>query len=387
MPLPMVQILSFPFGMSVSGTVLARRKIQMTDGTRFGSLPTAKKTMTTDAIVPTPTQPPASQPPSTLRKLFVGREGLRTLWSFILFLLILAALVGAIFFIGHKLFPGRQPKVVTEITLKFELITESILAFITLLSTWTMAKIERRGRSYGYGGANKLKQLVSGLCWGIVLISLLVLSLWMGGFLVFERRLIFGADVLRYGVLWLIGFFLVGVFEESITRGFILYTLTRGLAGLYQRVFKTQHSAALGFWSAAVILSVIFLLGHTNNPGESPVGLLSVFLAGMFFSLSIWRTGSIWWAIGMHATWDWGQSFLFGVADSGLMAQHHLLATHPVGSPVFSGGTTGPEGSIFIVGVLAVGCVVILTTLPRGRYYDGPPPLAEPQTRLAPAAV
>jgi hypothetical protein len=122
-----------------------------------------------------------------------------------------------------------------------------------------------------------------------------------------------------------------------------------------------------------VILSVIFFLGHTNNPGESPVGLLSVFLAGMFFSLSVWWTGSVWWGIGMHAAWDWGQSFLFGVADSGIMFQHHLLATHPQGKPILSGGTTGPEGSIFVLAVLALGSLMIIFTLPKGRYLEAPP--------------
>jgi len=330
--------------------------------------------------------PPTPEPNQTfvLRNLFVGDEGIRAFWSILLFLLVFAVLVGAATFVAHKIHPRRElPNVNAELSLRFALINEGMLAALTLLAIWIMSKIERRGRSYGYGGANKLKLFVSGLAWGIVLISLLVLSLWMGGFLVFDRRLLFGADILRYGFLWLIGFCLVGVFEESLTRGFVLYTATRGLAGLYQLGSKTPHSTPLGFWTAAVILSAIFCLGHTANPGESPVGLLSVFLAGMFFCLSIWRTGSLWWAIGMHATWDWGQSFLFGVADSGLMTQHRLFATHPQGSALLSGGTTGPEGSILIVAVLAVGSLAILFTLPRGRYYEGPPVPAQPEPQPA----
>jgi len=107
------------------------------------------------------------------------------------------------------------------------------------------------------------------------------------------------------------------------------------------------------------------------------VGLLSVFAAGMFFSFSIWRTGSLWWAFGMHAAWDWGQSFLFGVADSGLMVQHHLLATHPAGKPLLSGGTTGPEGSVLILAVLGVGCLIVLT-LPKGHYISLPTEITQP---------
>lgn len=317
--------------------------------------------------------------PSTLHKAFIGKDGLRAIWSVILFFLIFAGLMSIAFAIGKIIHPTQQsPKAITELSLKFAFINEGILVIATLLATWILSKIERRGRSYGFAGTDIGKRFVSGLACGMVLISLLVLTLWKGGLLVVERRLIFGPDVLRYGVLWLIAFSLVGVFEESLTRGFLLYTLTRGLTRFYERVFKTTHGMALGFWTAAVILSTIFFLGHTGNPGESPVGLLSVFAAGMFFCLSIWRTGSIWWAIGMHAAWDWGQSYLYGVADSGLMVQHHLLATHPHGTPLLSGGTTGPEGSIFVLAVLVLGSLLILFLLPQGRYYHEPIALEQP---------
>ena len=47
------------------------------------------------------------------------------------------------------------------------------------------------------------------------------------------------------------------------------------------------------------------------------------------------------------------------------MMQHHLLATHPVGTPLLSGGTTGPEGSIFAIGMLGLFAVIIVFTLPK----------------------
>lgn len=324
--------------------------------------------MNSDTLMPPVESAPAPQP-STLRKVFVGRDGLRAVWSILIFIAIFAALVAAAVFIGRMLQPAPQRiKLTSELSLTFAYVNESLLAFATLLATWIMSKIERRGRSYGFGGTRRLQKFLVGMCCGVVLISLLVLILWKSGLLVIEQRLIFGSDALRYGLLWLLAFCLVALFEESLTRGFLLYTLTRGLTRFYQRAFKTRYSAALGFWTSAVILSLIFFLGHTSNPGESPVGLLSVFLAGMFFCFIVWRTGSLWWAIGMHAAWDWGQSFLFGVADSGLMAQHHLLATHPQGRPILSGGATGPEGSIFILAVLALGSLIVVVTQPKEQY-------------------
>src|SRR5262249_53747754 len=205
------------------------------------------------------------------------------------------------------------------------------------------SRIEHRPNSvYGLGGSRKMPYFLAGLGWGIVCLSLLIFSLWKTGFLVIDSRLLFGSDVVRYGAIWLVGFTLVGLFEEYLTRGYFHYTLPRVLGVFYYWVLKTRHSAAFGFWTAAVFMSLLFGLGHGSNPGESPIGLLSAGLAGLVFCLSLWRTGSLWWAIGFHATWDWSQSFLYGVADSGLMVQHHFLATHAVGKPIFSGGTTGP---------------------------------------------
>ncbi len=317
-------------------------------------------------LIPTTEPVPPAQP--TLHKIFFGEDGLRAGWSLLIFIAIFAAIAFSVNFIGHRLFPGavKTPKPGAEASPTFLYFAELIPFVITVLVTWIMSKIERRPNSvYGFGGRRRLKYFFSGLAWGIVCLSLLIAVLWKTGLLVIDSRLLFGREILLYGAIWLLGFFLVGLLEEYLTRGYLQYTLTRGLAGIYKWAFKTRHSRTLGFWTAAIIFSLLFGLGHGKNPGESPIGLLSAGLAAMLFCFSLWRTGSLWWAIGFHTSWDWGQSFLYGVPDSGLMVQHHLLATHAVGKPVLSGGTTGPEGSVFIIAVLALASLIILFTLPQ----------------------
>jgi len=324
-----------------------------------------------------PAEPIPSAQPSVVRNIFIGKDGLRAGWSLLVFIALLAAVLIAANFVAHKIHP-RNPSAVknmSEISLKAAFINESIPLVIVLLVTWIMSKIERRPNSvYGLGGSRKVAHFFAGFAWGVVCLSLLVLSLWKTGLLVVDRRLLFGGDILRYGVMWLFGFLLVGLFEEFLNRGYLQYTLTRALAGFYRCASRTRNSEAFGFWTSAVILAVLFGLGHSKNPGESPIGMLSAGLVGMVFCLSLWRTGSLWWAIGFHTAWDWSQSFLWGVADSGTMAQHHLLATHPVGKPILSGGATGPEGSIFIVAVLSLISLIILLTLPRTHYRRIPEP-------------
>jgi uncharacterized protein len=307
------------------------------------------------------------QPSSTLRKIFFGAEGLRAGWGILIFVVLMAALLKGVNAIGHLMhLTPKTGAADTNVTPAFALISECMPFLATLLVTWIMSKIERRPNSvYGLGGSRRLSNFITGLAWGVTCLSLLVFTLWKAGLLIIDARLLFGSDVLRYGALWLLSFLMVGLLEEYLTRGYLQYTLTRGLAGFYKWALKTRHSQALGFWTAAFTFSFLFGLGHGKNPGESPIGLLAAGLAGLVFCLSLWRTGSLWWAIGFHASWDWAQSFLYGVADSGLMVKFHLLATHPVGKPILSGGTTGPEGSIFVIAILFFVSLIILFTLPR----------------------
>ena len=174
-------------------------------------------------------------------------------------------------------------------------------------------------------------------------------------------------QALRYGLLWALAFFLVALAEEYLLRGFLQFTLARGLAGIASILrLPASLARALGFWTAATLLSFLFGFGHRTNPGESPVGLFAAGLIGLVFCLSLWRTGSLWWAVGFHAAWDWAQSFLFGVPDSGGLMQHHLLAAQPRGPVLWSGGLTGPEGSLFVLPtILLIVLALLLTTRPQ----------------------
>ena len=319
--------------------------------------------------------PPEPIPPTEERGvhwIFIGRDGLRAGWGLLIFIALFLAFISCTNLISHRLHPPapRTANGASDVSLTPHLfIGEAVVFLVTFLVTWIMSKIEQRPNSvYGLGGGRRLPNFLAGLAWGVTCLSLLVLTLWKTGLLAIDSRLLFGSDILRYGAIWLLSFLLVGLFEEYLSRGYLLYTLTRGLAGLYQWAFKTPRSAALGFWTSAASVSILFGLGHGSNPGESPVGLLTAGLASLVFCLSLWRTGSLWWAIGFHTTWDWAQSFLYGVANSGAMVQHHLLATYPIGKPTLSGGATGPEGSIFAVAILALVSLIILFTLPRAHY-------------------
>ena len=169
-------------------------------------------------------------------------------------------------------------------------------------------------------------------------LSALVLALKISGYLVFDGQALHGKNAWSYGWQWGLAFLLTGLFEESLLRGYLQFTLTRGI----------------GFWWAALQLSLGFGVTHLPNHGESPIGILAVVAVGLVFCLSLWLTKSLYWAVGLHTGWDWAQSYLYGVPNSGQAASGHLFATHPAGRLLWSGGPTGPEGSIYVIPTLAL---------------------------------
>ena len=229
-----------------------------------------------------------------------------------------------------------------------------------------MARLEhRRLRQYGLGSfMPRAGQFLVGCLWGGGLMSLLIAALFFTHRLSFDGRLLHGGAVVEWGLVWALTFLEVGLFEEYLTRGYLYFTLSRGIAGIAGAAgMPERRRRVLGFWVCAVLSSTLFGLGHLGNEGESPIGLWSAGLVGLIFAFSLWRTGSLWWAIGWHAAWDWAQSFLFGVKDSGRAILHPLYASHPLGSILTSGGATGPEGSIYALAILLIAAIIAALTL------------------------
>lgn len=146
---------------------------------------------------------------------------------------------------------------------------------------------------------------------------------------------------MKYASLWAIGFLLVGFVEESLYRGYVLFTLAQGI----------------GFWPSAVVWSLVFAAVHLTNPRENPVGALEVFLFAMFACLTLRRTGPLWFAIGFHAAGDYAETFLFSVCDSGYRPSGALLNSSFHGPAWLTGGKVGPEASVISILALCVALV------------------------------
>ncbi len=315
------------------------------------------------------TEDPTLPPPSPVATLFVGADGLRAGWSLLLALLLYeagVALCNTLLPLLWPVTPGRFDDAGRLLLTAATTLRDTLPTVVLLLAvTWLLSRAERRPFiAYGLGGSARIRHLLTGALSGAMLLSVLVATLALSHHLAFDHRLLSVAAIPRSAAAWAIAFLSVALNEELLLRGFLQFTLARGLIGLL-RAGSLRHARPLGFFLAALLLSILFGAGHRGNPGESPVGLLAATTAGLVWCLALYRTGSLWWPIGFHAAWDWSQSFLFGVADSGTISAGRLFRTHPIGPILLSGGDTGPEGSLFVLPTLALAALVILLTVPR----------------------
>lgn len=309
--------------------------------------------------------------PGIAHRIFFGEDGLRSIWSILLFMLIAFALFNVSMFALHNTVHQQQLqiKATGELPVSFPLLVDTVLFLSAAIPAFLISRLEKRSfGAYGIGAftPHRMRQFIMGLAVGLGTMCLLMLALKLAGVVVFAGTLLHGADILKWGTLWAIAFLLVGFAEEYLMRGFLQFQLARSIASIASRMgHRPALQKRLGFWVAAGFFSLLFGALHGNNPGESPLGLISAGLIGMVFAYSLWRTGSLWWAIGYHAAWDWTQSFVWGVADSGGVSQYRWLNTMPKGPVLLSGGATGPEGSalVFLVAILTV--AIIALTLPQ----------------------
>lgn len=217
-----------------------------------------------------------------------------------------------------------------------------------------LAMVERRAwGAYGLPLRQAFGKLFwSGVIWGFASVTALLGMLYGVRAFQFGHLAIHGARMLRFAAFWAVFFLLVGFFEELLMRGYTQFTLTR----------------IAGFWRPAIFLSCMFGLIHSQNAGEQWPGLLAAAWIGMFFCLTLWRTGTLWFAVGFHAAWDWGETFVYSVPDSGNLFPGHLLKSSFHGPAWLTGGMVGPEGSVLCFVVIAITGVAFAKAYPEVRY-------------------
>jgi len=275
-----------------------------------------------------------------LEKVFLNDAGLRVGWRLLLYGLFWITLSFVLQFVTVGFFGFTSDTLSPQGILREDL-TSFVAAFGAAL---LMAQLERS--PVGIYGLPRLAQTFGKLFWqgwllGLFEVTLLISSIAAFGGYSFGSLSLHSMEVVRWGAVWFVAFVSVGLSEEFLFRGYTQYTLAQGI----------------GFWPAAIFLSVLFGAVHLRNPGEGFMGAAGIVATGLVFAFALRRTGNLWLAVGWHASFDFGETFLYSVPDSGLLLAHHLSNATLHGKTWLTGGTAGPEGSVFsflTMGIMAM---------------------------------
>ncbi len=189
----------------------------------------------------------------------------------------------------------------------------------------------------------------SGLVFGATLGALLMCGVIAVIALAGDLRLSVGGKLALAGLPGVAA--LAGVAEELIARGVVL----RNLENVFGSEIAIALSAALFGWL------------HLGNPHATALSAAAIGLEGGVMVAAIYiATRSLWWTMGVHAAWNFTQTGVFGLADSG-QAGHGLLRSEIVGPEWFTGGMFGVEASVVSVAVCAIVAIFFLARAYRDK--------------------
>ncbi|MGH9535608.1 MAG: lysostaphin resistance A-like protein [Terriglobales bacterium] len=290
--------------------------------------------------------PPPGGENNRWTRIWQGPRGLRAGWRLLIYVVLLL-LIDAILSLGavaisaaagHPLVAHGGRRLVPGLGAIF--FNDAGLFAAAVLAALLLGRFEGRGLgAFGlpWHGAFGKKFWWGALWGGLALSALLAAIAANGDFHLRGFRAAFTPS-LGSGLVFACAFALVGFAEEFSFRGYPLTVLTEGM----------------GFWPAAIVLSVAFGGVHAGNGGEALWGVLSAGLIGLFFCFTVRRTGTLWFAIGFHFLWDFAESFVYAVPDSGLVLRHAMVRSSFSGSHWLTGGSVGPEGSLLIFPLIAI---------------------------------
>jgi membrane protease YdiL (CAAX protease family) len=203
-------------------------------------------------------------------------------------------------------------------------------------------------------------QLFAGTVIGVVLFSLVILSLVVSGH---------GTVTLPAVMVFpFVGFamsVLSGVGEELLFRG-----------GLF-RIVEERWGTLVALLTSAAFFGAI----HGGNPGATALSSIAIALeAGLLLALAYAATRTLWLPIGLHFAWNFTEGGIFSTQVSGGVVQG-LFATKLTGDRLLTGGSFGPEASIIAVAICLIAALFFLViTLRRAQWR---PFALRPQRQLS----
>lgn len=200
---------------------------------------------------------------------------------------------------------------------------------------------KRSFSSLGITGKEFIHKYLSGLGIGLILL----LSVYVANFAIGSLSTSVNNQIIWLEIFILfLAYVLQGFTEELLCRGFLMNLL----------------SVKLGIWPAIIINSIIFTALHGMNNGITPLALINLTLAAMFFSLVFYLTNSLIFVGAIHTAWNFLLGPVIGMAVSGGETSISVFQTVPdMQKSLYNGGDFGLEGGIIVTVILTMCCIMI----------------------------
>ncbi len=271
----------------------------------------------------------------TIAGLFVGEERkLRFFWRAILFILVGIALQPAL----HPLYDwvvARYRIDDSGLSATSIALGETANFIIAFIPTALFALYERRSiGSYGMPIAKALSaNTFEGFLVGIVFAGAVAIGMLALGGMQVHGLALSGRALAASGLAWLGANAIVGIAEELWFRGYLLRALWR----------------SIGFWPASLTIAALFAAIHYFfKPGENIWDVITLVAFSLLCCFTVLRTGSLWFAVGFHAAFDFMQFFVIGTPNGTLIPKGRMLDVTFKGPAWINGGVLGTEASVLM---------------------------------------
>src|SRR5512139_3757177 len=229
-----------------------------------------------------------------------------------------------------------------------------LMALTALATYWWLVRLGEGRSPSELALSRAAPELLIGLAIGAAMMAVTVALMWAGGWVSLSASPV--TTVSRAVALSIQS----GVVEEVLFRLIVLRLLSRA------------------FGPVAALASSAFIFGalHVMNPNATWFAAVCIMIeAGIMLAGFYILTGRLWVSIGVHASWNFTQGWVFGAAVSGTsMFAGGPLSFRPLpGAPAFlSGDGFGPEASLagLLVGT-SVGALTLWLAWKRGRFQAG----------------
>jgi membrane protease YdiL (CAAX protease family) len=159
-------------------------------------------------------------------------------------------------------------------------------------------------------------------------------------------------SVPRVALDLLVNFFM-GAFMEELLFRLVLFKLTEEL---------------IGSWPALALQALIFGFSHLANENATVFTSFSIaIIGGLLYTAAYMCTRRIWFPLGLHWGWNYFQSGIFSMPNSG-SPYEGLIVPRITGPAWLTGGTFGIEASYVAIALcLVAGVTLVVRARRRAR--------------------